>query len=77
MTALMDELRTRPRPPVPAIAKAIREAAQVSQARLAEELGVHRVTVARWEDGTRRPSGSTLGCYLALLEQLRALGPAQ
>ena len=49
MTPLLAEIRSKPRPPLPALAKATREAAGVSQERLAEELHVHRVTVARWE----------------------------
>jgi transcriptional regulator with XRE-family HTH domain len=31
----------------------IREALGMTQAELADELGVHRVTVARWETGDR------------------------
>jgi transcriptional regulator with XRE-family HTH domain len=31
----------------------IREALGLTQAELAEEIGVHRVTVARWETGDR------------------------
>ena len=34
--------------------KRLREAAGLTQAECAELLGVHRVTVARWETGTRR-----------------------
>jgi DNA-binding transcriptional regulator YiaG len=76
MTALLEEVRTRRRLPAPSVAKAIRTAAGVSQQRVAEELHVHRVTVARWEDGTRRPSGRLLGAYLELLEQLREVTAA-
>jgi DNA-binding transcriptional regulator YiaG len=67
---LIDEIRTRRRAPLPAYAKAVRVNAQVSQDRLAQELGVHRVTVARWEDGSRRPTGALLVAYLDLLDQL-------
>jgi DNA-binding transcriptional regulator YiaG len=66
---LIDEIRERP--PDPVIAKAIREAAGVSQARLARELGVSRVTIARWETGARRPGGEAARAYSALLDQLR------
>ena len=69
--ALLDEVRTLQRLPAPARAKAIREAAGVSQERLAEELGVHRVTLARWELGERRPRGHSKIAYAELLEQLR------
>lgn len=34
--------------------KRIREAAGLTQQRIADELGVDRVTVARWETGIRR-----------------------
>jgi DNA-binding transcriptional regulator YiaG len=34
--------------------KRIREALGLTQEELADELGVHRVTVARWEVGTRK-----------------------
>jgi DNA-binding transcriptional regulator YiaG len=34
--------------------KRMREAAGLTQEKLAERLGVHRVTIARWETGERR-----------------------
>lgn len=71
MSQLMERLRSRPQLPSPAAARAIREAAEISQQALAEELGVHRVTVARWEAGQRRPRGSRRVAYAGLLEQLR------
>jgi DNA-binding transcriptional regulator YiaG len=77
VTALLERVRARRRTPAPAVAKAIRAAAGVSQQELANELGVHRVTVARWEDGTRRPGGAVLEQYVQLLDQLRdAVGAA-
>jgi DNA-binding transcriptional regulator YiaG len=51
----------------------IRVTAGVSQKRLGAELGVHRITVARWEDGTRTPRGITRAAYADLLNQLREL----
>lgn len=71
MSGLLEEVRSTRGLPSPALARAIREAAGVSQDRLAEELGVHRVTVARWEAGTRRPQGRRLAAYLSLLDALR------
>ena len=68
---LRDEVRMSRRMPAPALARAIRQAAGVSQARLAEELRVHRVTVARWEAGRRRPRGELALRYAALLDELR------
>jgi len=71
MTQLVEEVRQARRLPPPQLAKAIREAAGVSQQRLADELGVHRVSVARWELGQRRPRGQLLTAYTALLDALR------
>jgi len=53
------------------VAKEIREAAGVSQNRMAEELAVHRSTVLRWEQGLRRPRGRLLVAYSELLQSLR------
>jgi transcriptional regulator with XRE-family HTH domain len=47
---------------------AIREAAGISRKRLAKELGVAAVTVARWEAGSSRPSQQSLVAYVSLLE---------
>jgi transcriptional regulator with XRE-family HTH domain len=38
---------------------------------MANELGVHRVTVARWEAGRRRPRGQLLHAYAQLLDALQ------
>lgn len=70
MSDLLGEVRDRRRLPQPAMARAIRETAGVSQERVAEELGVHPVTVYRWEKGTRRPRGRLLRSYADLLAQL-------
>jgi transcriptional regulator with XRE-family HTH domain len=70
MSGLLDQVRLARRLPTPAVARAIRESAGVSQAALAEELGVDRVTVARWEGGTRRPRGELLRQYVELLEAI-------
>ena len=53
------------------MARAIRQAAGVSQVRLADELCVHRMTVARWEAGQRHPRGHLRSAYAALLAELR------
>ncbi|GAA2004404.1 hypothetical protein GCM10009799_34550 [Nocardiopsis rhodophaea] len=67
---LIREVRTHRRLPAPDDARSIRERAGVSQARLADELGVHRVTVARWESGTRQPRGALRLAYARLLLRL-------
>jgi DNA-binding transcriptional regulator YiaG len=71
MDDLFAEVRAHRHLPDPAAARAIRLAAGVGQTRLARELGVHRVTVARWERGTRTPRGQFLKRYVELLELLR------
>jgi transcriptional regulator with XRE-family HTH domain len=71
MTELVEEVRRARRLPPPPLARAIRETAGVSQQRLADELGVHRVSVARWELGLRRPRGRLLVAYTDLLDALR------
>ena len=71
MSALVREIEIRRQLPSRALARAIREEAGVSQKRMAEELGVHPVTVARWELGTRRPRGRTLKAYVEVLAALR------
>lgn len=55
---------------VPAALKAYRETHDLTQAQLAERLGVSRVTVARVEVGLRKPSAQ-------LLEALGRLGGAK
>lgn len=72
MKVLIEEVRSARRLPPRTLARAIRKAAGVSQTRLAAELGVNRVTVARWESGTRRPSRRLLHPYTELLEALRS-----
>lgn len=73
MSQLVDEVRRARTLPSPPLAKAIRQSAGVSQVRLAAELGVHRMTVARWEQGVRKPSGATRAAYAALLADLREI----
>ena len=70
MSALLDEVRESLSLPRPDVARQIREAAGVSQARLAGELGVHELTVHRWETGARTPQGSHRRAYARLLADL-------
>lgn len=71
MTDLLAEVKLRRRLPGPALARQIRLNAGLSQARLARELGVQRVTVARWESGQRRPRGEIAARYAQLLIALQ------
>lgn len=68
---LVEEVRASKALPEPKVARMIRTAARISQERLAEELGVHRMTVARWETGQRTPRGRTRVAYAALLHELQ------
>lgn len=70
MSGLVAEVREALSLPAPTVARAIREAAGVSQARLAAELGVHELTVHRWEAGTRTPHGGLRLSYTRLLREL-------
>ena len=76
--SLTDDLlrisRTRRSLPPPAVARSIRHSADVTQAELAAALEVDRVTVARWEIGTRVPRGELRLRYVELLERLAAEG---
>lgn len=69
--ALLDEVRARRTEPSPAVARAVLAAAEVTEERLAEELDVHRTTVARWLAGTHRPRGANRERYAAVLTALR------
>jgi DNA-binding transcriptional regulator YiaG len=71
-SALAEHVRAARRLPRPAVARAIRDEADVSQQQLADALGVNRVTVARWELGERVPRGELRLAYIALLDELRA-----
>lgn len=69
---LIEEVRTTQRLPRPELARAVRESAGVSQARIANVLGVDRASVARWELGQRRPRGRLAAAYSDLITQLRS-----
>ena len=70
MGALADEVWLSVSMPPPAAARNIRVRAHVSRTRIAAELGVHAITVARWERGTRAPRGDLRVRYARLLRQL-------
>jgi HTH-type transcriptional regulator/antitoxin MqsA len=67
---LIDEVRAWRLPSVKT-RRAIRLAAGVSQSRMAEELGVHRLTFVRWESGKHEPRGENRKQYAELLVSLR------
>jgi transcriptional regulator with XRE-family HTH domain len=70
MTGLIDEVRLAMSLPGPAERRAIRLRAGVSQERVAREMRVQRVAVARWETGARSPRGELRLRYARLLRQL-------
>jgi DNA-binding transcriptional regulator YiaG len=70
MSSLVAEVREARTLPRPDVARAIRVTAGVSQARLAAELGVHELTVHRWETGTHSPRGAVRLAYARLLREL-------
>ena len=70
MSGLVAEVRESLSLPSGPIARAIRDAANVPRARMAAELGVHEMTVCRWEMGTRTPTGDLRLAYIRLLREL-------
>jgi DNA-binding XRE family transcriptional regulator len=67
---LIDEVRAA-RLPSAKVRRAIRAAADVSQVRMAAELGVHRSTLIRWENGECIPRGEARERYAKLLAELQ------
>jgi DNA-binding transcriptional regulator YiaG len=70
MSGLLDEVAESLSLPSPAKARAIREAAGVSQTRMAQELGRAPLTIHRWETGATVPTGEQRIAYARLLRDL-------
>lgn len=51
--------------------KTIRAWLELSQAELAEQIGVSPNTVARWEMGIRRPGGAAMLCLVGLWQRVQ------
>lgn len=68
---LAERVKYRKDLPPPAMRKLIRESAGVTQAELAEALGVSRVAVIHWERGDRYPRRQHLDGYARALRLLR------
>lgn len=49
----------------------LREALGLTQKEMAEELGITRVTIARWETGTAKPKGLYLKALQGLADKAR------
>jgi DNA-binding transcriptional regulator YiaG len=71
MQELLEEVRLRRDLLSPGRAQAVREAAKISRLRLAKELGVHEITIYRWERGTSHPRGQSLVDYARVLVALQ------
>jgi HTH-type transcriptional regulator/antitoxin MqsA len=53
--------------------RALRITAGLSQEHLANELGVSRAAISRWETGDRSPRGQNRVAYAAALRELQEL----
>lgn len=72
LEARRKKVRTRDEAlPPPEERKRVRKAYGVTQGDLADELGVHRITVSAWERGTYDPTGETLDKYLAAFAHMK------
>ena len=67
---LVAEARLRRSLPPPAVCRAIRESACVSQLEVARALGVDRVSVTRYESGQRSPRPAVRSRYVEVLSRL-------
>lgn len=70
---LLERAERRMLPP-PITRRAIRIAAGVQVAEVAEELGICRQAVYKYEDGTREPRGQLRERYAELLRALKRSG---
>lgn len=66
----LDAARVRRRLPTPAARRHLRNSAGISQAAIAEAVGVSREAVSLWESGLRTPSPEHAERYLEVLDQL-------
>lgn len=71
MMGVVEQVRLQLRLPAPDEARAILTEAGLSHGRVAEHLGVDRVTVGRWLSGERRPRGENLQCWVELLDLIQ------
>jgi len=74
---LEERLRARRELPPPAMRRALRQAARLSQADVAREIGVSSAAVAYWEAGRRFPRPENLAAYVRALRILREAGDLQ
>jgi transcriptional regulator with XRE-family HTH domain len=67
---MLADARRRAALPEPPLRRLLRERAGLSQAEVAEALGVSRPAVTRWESGQREPRSAVRVAYVELLERL-------
>jgi DNA-binding XRE family transcriptional regulator len=70
IAALLEKAQTSRGLPPPAMRRALRQSAGLSQADVADVLDVTRATIARYELGQRTPKGELLEDYMAVLAAL-------
>lgn len=68
---LLDKAKAYRELPPPSMRRAIRIGAGVTQQDIADERGVTRAAVSRWESGERQPRGDDLIGYVAILKSLQ------
>ena len=69
--SLRDQVTAQATLPAPHTCRGIREAARISQATVAREVGVSAQCIGHWEAGRRRPNGTHVVAYVRLLAMLR------
>lgn len=70
---LIEEARAIAAMPSPEDARQLRLSAGIGLARMADAVGVSRVTLAAWESGERRPRGEHRLQYARTLAELAAV----
>jgi len=71
LRALASEIGSRPSP---ALIATLRRALGLTQEQLGEHLGVHKLTVSRWECGTLHPSAEAVDRLRAVADTARRSG---
>ncbi len=69
---LIENSRHRRELPSPELRRQIRKLGRVTQAEIAQVLGINRASVSRWESGERTPRGKLAKSYKQLLERIHA-----
>lgn len=71
----IEALLSRPKLPSPESRAALRQAEGLTQAEVAEAMGVSRVAFQRWETGQAEPRARSRAAYLQLLQGLAKKHP--